>query len=61
VGFSRMTDNAHYPSQIFLGWYLAWASAMAVNRTELHYGAMEVRVVPLPIADLGGIAFETRW
>ncbi|MEX0669263.1 MAG: phosphatase PAP2 family protein, partial [Pirellulales bacterium] len=30
VGFSRMTDNAHYPSQVFLGWYLAWASSRAV-------------------------------
>jgi hypothetical protein len=61
VGFSRMTDNAHYPSQIFLGWYLAWASSMAVNRTETHFAGMEVRVVPLPMADLGGMAVETKW
>ena len=61
VGFSRMTDNAHYPSQVFLGWYLAWASSMAVNRTETHFAGMEVRVVPLPIADLGGLAVETKW
>jgi len=61
VGFSRMTDNAHYPSQIFLGWYLAWASSMAVNRTETHFAGMEVRVVPLPMADMGGLAVESRW
>lgn len=61
VGFSRMTDNAHYPSQIFLGWYLAWASSMAVNRTETHFAGMEVRVVPLPMADLGGMAVEAKW
>ena len=61
VGFSRMNDNAHYPSQIFLGWYLAWASSMAVSRTETHFAGMEVRVVPLPIADLGGLAVETKW
>jgi len=61
VGFSRMTDNAHYPSQVFLGWYLAWASSMAVNRTETHFAGMEVRVVPLPMADLGGLAVETKW
>jgi membrane-associated phospholipid phosphatase len=61
VGFSRMTDNAHYPSQIFLGWYLAWASSMAVNRTEMHFAGMEVRVVPLPTADLGGLAVEAKW
>ncbi|MFM8892423.1 MAG: phosphatase PAP2 family protein [Planctomycetia bacterium] len=61
VGFSRMTDNAHYPSQVFLGWYLAWASAMAVSRTETHFAGMEVRVVPLPMADLGGLAVEAKW
>ena len=61
VGFSRINDNRHYPSQVFLGWYLAWASSMAINRTELHFSGMEVRVVPLPIADLGGMAVETKW
>ena len=61
VGFSRMTDNAHYPSQVFLGWYLAWASSMAVSRTETHFAGMEVRVVPLPTADLGGLAVEAKW
>ncbi len=61
VGFSRMTDNAHYPSQVFLGWYLAWASSMAVSRTETHFAGMELRVVPLPAADLGGLGLEARW
>lgn len=61
VGFSRMTDNAHYPSQVFLGWYLAWASSRAVSMTETRFAGMEVRVVPLPMADQGGIAVEGRW
>ncbi len=61
VGFSRMTDNAHYPSQVFLGWYLAWASSRAVSRTEMHFAGMEVRVVPMPTADMGGLAVEGRW
>ncbi len=61
VGFSRMTDNAHYPSQVFLGWYLAWASSRAVSMTETHFAGMEIRVVPLPMADLGGVAVEGRW
>jgi hypothetical protein len=34
---------------------------MAVNRTETHFAGMEVRVVPLPMADLGGLAVETKW
>jgi len=61
TGFSRMTDNAHYPSQVFLGWYLAWASSIAVSRTEIAFDGVKVRVVPLPIADLGGLAVEARW
>ena len=31
VGFSRMTDDRHYPSQVFLGWYVALASSRAVS------------------------------
>lgn len=61
TAFSRMTDNAHYPSQVFLGWYLAWASSMAVSRTEVAFDTVTVRVVPLPMADLGGLAMEARW
>ncbi len=61
VGFSRMTDDAHYPSQVFLGWYLAWASARAVDATEMQFAGMELQVVPLPIGDLGGLGITGRW
>jgi len=61
VGFSRMTTDSHFPSQVFLGWYLAWASSRAVSGTEMHFAGTEVRVVPLPMADLGGLAIESRW
>lgn len=61
VGFSRMTDDAHYASQIFLGWYLALASSRAVNSTELQFANVDVRLVPLPAADLGGAALDIRW
>jgi len=61
VGFSRMTDDAHYPSQVFLGWYLAWASARAVDATEMHFAGLEVQVVPVPIGDLGGVGVTAAW
>jgi len=61
VGFSRMTDNAHFPSQVFLGWYFAWASSRAVSATQMEFAGMELRVVPLPVADLGGVGVEGRW
>ena len=56
-----MTTDSHFPSQVVLGWYLAWASSRAVSNTELHFGGMVVSVVPLPMADLGGLGVETRW
>jgi hypothetical protein len=31
---SRVNDNAHYPSQIALGWILAYAAATSVDRTD---------------------------
>ena len=62
VGLSRMTDDAHYPSQAFLGWYLAFASAMAVEDTELHFAGMQVNVMPIPLYGGGtGMGLETRW
>jgi membrane-associated phospholipid phosphatase len=61
VGFSRVTDDAHYPSQVFLGWYLAFASAMAVNRTDLHFAGMEVEVVPIVMGDAQGLGLVAAW
>ena len=60
-GLSRMDVNAHYPSQVFLGWSLAVASSMAVNGTELEYRGVYVKAVPLPIANGTGVAMEARW
>lgn len=61
VAFSRITDDAHYPSQAFLGWYLAFASAMAVNRTDIHFAGMEVQLVPIVVNGGTGVGLETRW
>ena len=61
VGFSRINDDAHYSSQAFLGWYLAWASSLAVSRTEHHFAGFQVRVVPVPVGDQGGLGLEASW
>ncbi len=31
---SRMNDNAHYPSQVVLGWWMAYLAASAVDATD---------------------------
>jgi hypothetical protein len=32
-----------------------------VSATEMHFAGMEVSILPLPMADLGGMAVEARW
>jgi hypothetical protein len=61
VGFSRITDDAHYPSQAFLGWYIAFASMVAVNHTDLHVAGLEVRLMPMAVNGGSGVGLETRW
>lgn len=31
---SRVNDNAHYPSQVALGWWMAYLAASAVDATD---------------------------
>ena len=38
-GFSRINDEAHYPSQVLLGWCLAYASCNAIQKTNLSLTA----------------------
>jgi len=61
TGFSRMTTDSHYPSQVFLGWYLAFASSLAVDQTETKFAGMLIRAVPMAMNNGTGIALEGRW
>lgn len=61
VGLSRVTDNAHYPSQVFLGWSLAVAGTLAVDRTDFRFAGHEARIVPVLFEEGGGVGFETEW
>jgi hypothetical protein len=61
VGFSRVTDDAHYPSQVFLGWSLAVAGTLAVDRTDFRFAGYEARIVPVLFEEGSGVGFETAW
>ena len=61
VGFSRMTTDSHYPSQVFLGWYLAFASSLAIEKTETKFAGMYIRAVPMALNNGTGMAIEGRW
>ena len=34
-GWSRINDDSHYLSQVWMGWWMAYLSCRAVNKTEL--------------------------
>jgi hypothetical protein len=56
---SRVNDNAHYTSQAFLGWFLAWEATGAIaqaNQSDRH-----VSLAPLMTGDACGLALCVRW
>ncbi len=56
---SRVNDNAHYPSQIGMGWALAYLAATAVQETDT--GQRGWRLIPRSPTDGSGIALQYRW
>jgi hypothetical protein len=56
---SRVNDNAHYPSQAFLGWFLAWEATSAVMETDRS--DRHVSVAPMIIGDTYGLALCIPW
>ena len=45
--WSRFNDDAHYFSQVMLGWYLAYLSCRAVSKTEYHILPRGMTVFPI--------------
>ena len=56
---SRVNDNAHYPSQIGLGWAMAYVAATAVHQTE--NGDSQWRLVPYTAQGGSGLTLEYQW
>jgi membrane-associated phospholipid phosphatase len=57
-GWSRINDDAHYLSQVVLGWWLAFLSTAAVDHTEILHS--RVCVVPLTDDNTVGIGLLAR-
>ena len=53
TGFSRINDNAHYLSQVWLGWWLAYLACDAVDKTEKGKGPL--LITPLCTPDMTGV------
>lgn len=56
---SRVNDNAHYPSQIGLGWVMAFMAATAVNQT--HTGKRGWSLVSSSNLTSTGAALQYTW
>jgi hypothetical protein len=56
---SRLNDNRHYPSQAFLGWYMAWIATNAVDATQ--HADRNWRMFPISWGGNTGIGFEYNW
>ncbi len=55
---SRLTDDDHYPSQVILGWWIAYLASSAVDDTQrLPSG---VSIFPLAVRDGAGLGLEIR-
>ncbi len=56
---SRVNDNAHYPSQIGLGWAMAYISAAAVHQTDT--GKRGWTLAPQSSLTSSGVALQYVW
>jgi hypothetical protein len=57
--WSRINDDAHYTSQAFLGWWMAYCAAAAVDTTNRN--PSDWHVVPLPIDDGVGMSLTFQY
>jgi hypothetical protein len=57
--WSRVNDGAHYTSQSFLGWWMAYCAATAVDMTERN--GHDWTIMPLPMTDGAGMAVTYQY
>ncbi len=58
TAWSRINDNAHYTSQAFLGWYMAYISVNSVLKTEK---STNYAIVPFTKNNSYGLNFIYQW
>lgn len=59
VPLSRMNDSAHYPSQVALGWWMAFLAASAVDASD--HPDSRWRLYPYSTGDGSGILAEFKY
>jgi hypothetical protein len=59
AGLSRINDDAHFTSQVFLGWYMAFEATGAVAERDEHDAGL--RFFLLPWGDGAAVQLSWRW
>jgi hypothetical protein len=59
AGWSRINDDAHYTSQVFLGWWMAYWAATTVDLTD--HQPHDWIITPLPMANGAGMAITYQY
>ena len=55
TGISRINDNVHYLSQVWLGWWLAYFACDAVDKTEA--AKRPLTLMPVCTPEMTGVGF----
>jgi hypothetical protein len=56
TGWSRVHNDDHYFSQVFLGWSIAYLATEAVNHTD--FGSSRLRVIPMTFPNGAGMGIQ---
>ena len=57
--YCQINDNQHYPSQVALGWYMAWEATQSIKeRDQVDH---RLSVVPLIAPDYYGLQLMMVW
>ena len=59
VPLSRVNDNAHFPSQVALGWWMAYLAASAVDATDNPNSRW--KFYPYSTGDSSGVLAEYKY
>lgn len=59
AALSRVNDDAHFPSQVVLGWYMAWEAVDSVMDTNKN--KTSVKVAPMVNIDGYGVMVGANW
>ncbi len=61
TGWSRINDDAHFLSQVILGWYLAYLSCRSISRIENPHFGRGLTVFPVLDSRMSGLGVMYRY